>query len=246
MSLLGSLTGMATAGIDMFVGGQLMKAKLSVDREDTRAAQDELEFQFNPEAITITRQQASTSTPVMGTENKQEDQNASPSGGESTLTLKEVIFDTYELKPTASVYTNYIQKLEKFVGYDRDKHAPPYLVFTWGKFTEQLPAYAALKCKLDNLTVDYTMFLNDGTPVRAKCNLTLRLGLTAKEQQEAKQKNSPDHAKLVTVRRGQSLSDIAADEYDNPAEWRRIADANQIDDPMALAPGMKLIVPPIL
>ena len=50
----------------------------------------------------------------------------------------------------------------------------------------------------------------------------------------------------MTVRRGQSLADIAADEYDNPAEWRRIADANQIDDPMALAPGMKLIVPPIL
>ena len=67
MSLLGSLTGLATAGLDMVVGGQLMKAKLEVDKQaDPRAEYKFLDFQFNPEAITITRQQAQTSTPVMG------------------------------------------------------------------------------------------------------------------------------------------------------------------------------------
>ena len=58
--------------------------------------------------------------------------------------------------------------------------------------------------------------------------------------------NSPDHAKLVTLKRGQTLADVASDEYDNPAEWRRVARANGIDDPMSVLPGTKLIVPPIL
>ena len=246
MGLLGTLTGLATSGMDLFVGGQLAKAKLSVDKADTRAQFAELEFQFNPETIKVTREQARTSAAVHGTENKREDQNSAPAGKESRMQLSNIIFDTYEQKPGKSVYKEYIETLEKFVGYDQDKHAPPYLLFTWGKFTEQLSAAASLKCKLDTLDVDYTMFLNDGTPVRAKVDMTLRVGLTSTELQEIKEQHSPDHAKLVTVQRGQSLSDIAADEYDNPGEWRRIANANDIDDPMSIEPGTKLIVPPIL
>ncbi|MFT5431177.1 MAG: nucleoid-associated protein YgaU [Myxococcota bacterium] len=247
MSLLGSLSGLASAGIDMLVGGLLDKATLRTDLTDVRVKNHQiLQFQFNPETITISRQQARSSTPVMGTADKKQDQNPAPTGAESTLVLKDVIFDTYERKPTASVYTEYIKTLEYFVGYDRDKHAPASLIFQWGRFTNDLDATSALKCKLENLTVDYTMFLNNGLPVRAKCNLTLRIGLTAEEQADENGMRSPDHAKLVTVTRGKSLSDIAAVEYDDPGQWRRIADANQIDDPMNLLPGSRLIVPPIL
>jgi len=48
------------------------------------------------------------------------------------------------------------------------------------------------------------------------------------------------------VQRGDTLQNIAWKEYDDPAEWRRIADFNAVDDPMALEPGTKLLVPPIL
>lgn len=242
MSLLGMLTG----AIDSFVGGQIMKATLTVDKDNDPRAKElagvELTFQFNPEKIKITRAQARTSTPVMGKDQKQEDQAASPQN-ESTLVLGEVTFDTYEQKPNKSVYTEYIAKLEKFVGSDRHKHAPPQLLFTWGKFSEGFKDKNRLTGKLESLDVEYTMFLNDGTPVRAKTNLTLRLGPPADAQTDP---NSPDHAKLVTVRRGDSLSDIAYREYDNTAEWRRIADANGIDDPLVLVPGTKIVVPPIL
>ena len=64
------------------------------------------------------------------------------------------------------------------------------------------------------------------------------------EVQEPKQ--SPDHAKLYTVRRGDTLQGIAMAEYDDPREWRRIADTNGITNPMSLPPGTKLLVPPIL
>ena len=90
------------------------------------------------------------------------------------------------------------------------------------------------------------MFLNNGTPVRAKVNMTLKTGLPPDEQEAQHGKASPDHAKLYTVRRGDTLADIAYHEYDNAGEWRRIANLNHIDDPMSLKPGMKLLVPPIL
>jgi len=59
-------------------------------------------------------------------------------------------------------------------------------------------------------------------------------------------KQSPDHAKVYTVQRGDTLQAIAYREYDNPSEWRRIAEANAVDDPLALEPGTRLLVPPIL
>lgn len=249
MSLLGSLGGALTSGIDLFVGGQLEKAYLEVDKDDSRAANKgkKLEFQFNPETIKVNRVQARTSTATQGLDTKKEDQNAAPQQ-DSTLVISNVIFDTYETKPFDSVYDKYIKMLEMMGGYDQGKHAPAVLVFHWGKFSEAHKGNSKLKCKLDGFNVEYTMFLNDGTPVRAKCDLTLRLGLSGKEQQANSSTTSlsPDHAKLVTVKRGSTLADIAAAEYENPAEWRRIAAANNIDDPLSLIPGTKLIVPPIL
>lgn len=248
MSVLGSLAGLATTGIDLFVGGQLTKAMLMVDPDDDRASELAgriLEFQFNPETIKVNRAQATSSQATHGGQDKKDDQGAVVQN-ESTLQLGNIIFDTYEQKPFDSVYTKYISTLEAFVGYDRHKHAPAKLLFFWGTFTGDLEAKSQMKCKLDNLDVEYTMFLNDGKPVRAKVNMTLRLGLDSEEREQSASFSSPDHAKLVTIKRGETLSDIAAYEYDNPGEWRRIAVANDIDDPMSVPPGTKLIVPPIL
>jgi nucleoid-associated protein YgaU len=69
---------------------------------------------------------------------------------------------------------------------------------------------------------------------------------TAKEQLERNPRNSPDHTKRRTVKQGETLSLIAFEEYDDSAEWRRIADANGIDDPKSVRPGMVLTLPPIL
>jgi nucleoid-associated protein YgaU len=48
------------------------------------------------------------------------------------------------------------------------------------------------------------------------------------------------------VGRGDTLQSIAFKEYDDAGEWRRIAEANGIDDPLELAPGKRLLIPPIL
>ena len=96
------------------------------------------------------------------------------------------------------------------------------------------------------VSVTYVMFLSDGKPVRAKVDLELQESEPIKGQLVKAAKESPDHAKVYTVQRGDTLQSISFREYDDPAEWRRIADANAVDDPMALEPGTKLLVPPIL
>lgn len=161
------------------------------------------------------------------------------------LTLTNLIFDTFESRE--NVRSLYIEKLERLALRDHeDEHDPPTVHFVWGKFAEKIDSYNCPPMKVTNLDVEYTMFLNDGTPVRAKVTITMQECQTEEEQQKKKQNKSPDHAKLVTMRRGDTLQSIANVEYRDPGEWRRIADANGIDNPLNITPGTKLLVPPIL
>ena len=96
---------------------------------------------------------------------------------------------------------------------------------------------------IEKATVTYTMFLNNGTPVRAKMNLTFRQ--YQKTEQEEARLSSPDKTKRRTITNGDSLWLIAAEEYGDPAKWRVIADVNNIDNPLALEPGMEIIIPKI-
>jgi hypothetical protein len=119
-----------------------------------------------------------------------------------------------------------------------DKHCPPLVMFVWGTFK--------FKGVVESLTLRYTMFLPDGKPCRATANLQIKESETAKEQLQKNPNNSPDHTKRRTLKTGETLALIAHEEYDDPAEWRRIADANGIMDPRDVKPGTVLMLPPIL
>lgn len=156
------------------------------------------------------------------------------SGNSMTLSL-ELFFDTYEKRQDVRKHTDEILKLAHV---DPDLHRPPRCMFQWGGFK--------FEGIVEDLTQRFTMFLSDGTPVRATLNVTFKEYKTAKDQATRKPNNSPDHTKRRTLKQGETLSLIAAEEYDDPGEWRRIADANGIDDPRDVAPGTVLSLPPIL
>ncbi|MFT7621929.1 MAG: nucleoid-associated protein YgaU [Myxococcota bacterium] len=228
----------AAPGID----GHLVKA--SLETADPQAPhRPSLELQFNPEELEVERFSGGTSATTFGNQSRRWDQAG---GVEKESTLKfEVIFDTYEEKPRGSVYRQYIQPLEQMLHGANGKQ--PLLVFTWGSFTRDTTGAGRMHCKLSSLRVRYTMFLNEGTPVRARVQLELRIGPGLEEQAMASGGgHSADHAKLVTTVRGDTLAAIAGREYDNPGMWRLIADANGLDDPMSVCPGMRLLVPPAL
>jgi nucleoid-associated protein YgaU len=96
---------------------------------------------------------------------------------------------------------------------------------------------------VDSLSFTYVLFDRDGTPTRAKVSLSLKEFRTAKEQQLTTPTSSPTVRKVWTVRRGDTLSSIAAAVYRDSGRWRELAAANGLSDPRALAPGTALVVP---
>lgn len=231
-------------------GGQLQKAQLLFFKTDDLAKKhldnlDEggqpaagFEFFINPHTITVEK----------SVQLKRDEANEGPESVSYskthpiTLSIGEMWFDTYEER--VSVRTIYINRLERLLDYVEDTHVPPVVVFNWGQFSSTVENPSEWKFFVTKLKVDYTMFLPDGTPVRAKVGLTLEQVPDSAEKKPDKE--SPDHAKLYTVKSGDTLQGIAMAEYENPGEWRRIANTNNLDDPMDLRPGMKLLVPPIL
>jgi len=110
--------------------------------------------------------------------------------------------------------------------------------FCWGTFL--------FEGFIESLTLRYTMFLPSGKPCRATANLSIKQYESAKDQLQRNPRNSPDHTKRRTLKMGETLALIAHEEYDDAAEWRRIADANGIVDPREVKPGTVLLLPPIL
>ena len=56
---------------------------------------------------------------------------------------------------------------------------------------------------------------------------------------------SADISKHHVVQRGDTLSGIAGEKYDDPAMWRVIAEENDIDNPLDLEPGTVLVIPAV-
>jgi len=197
-------------------------------------------FHYNPETVSVEKQTSFQEHPTQGSDSGGKEWTH---GSSRSLSISELYFDTYEDKE--NVRTKYIDRLEALAHFDPELHRPPKLLFLWGKFMAENDDYNSCQWYLSSIRVTYVMFLSDGTPVRAKVELTL-VEATSVERQQQKDPQSPDHAKVYTVTRGDTLQSIAYREYDDPSEWRRIAEVNALDDPLNIEPGTRLLVPPIL
>lgn len=223
-------------------GGQLAKAELLVYKtvDTSTPPMKTITFFINPHTIQVSKEAQLKEESVPG--------GTAPKKFSMTwpicLKLGEIWFDTYDTRE--SVRTKYINDIESLLDYLPETHYLPIVVFNWGQWhgTGKIPS--EYKFFVTKVTVDYTLFLPDATPVRAKVDLSLEQVKPQKQENAERPKQSPDHAKLYTVKKGDTLQGIAMSEYDDPREWRRIAKTNNLNDPMELRPGMKLLVPPIL
>jgi LysM repeat protein len=118
---------------------------------------------------------------------------------------------------------------------DSELHAPPILIVTM--------ASLRLRCVLSRVSEQYTMFMPDGMPVRAR--LTCSFLEVVDPEQDAKEANlqTADFSKVHVVARGDTLSSIAASRYEDAGKWRPIALANGIANPLRIAVGQSLRIP---
>ena len=85
------------------------------------------------------------------------------------------------------------------------------------------------------------MFKEDGTPVRATLNVTF----TEFANPEIDQRKLDPEFTTRVVKRGDTLSSLAAELYGDPTLWRVNRKANRLDDPRRLEIGRHLAIPKI-
>jgi nucleoid-associated protein YgaU len=120
---------------------------------------------------------------------------------------------------------------------DASTHAPPVLLFTW--------ASLSFTCVLARATQRFLMFLPDGTPVRARVQVSFTEFRNVELEAKEIKRETADFSKRRVVGQGESLSAIAADVYGDPALWRPIALRNDLDDVRELPAGLGLLIPPL-
>lgn len=152
-------------------------------------------------------------------------------GNARTLTL-DLFFDTYEEGLDVREHTDAVYGL---LGVEATSHAPPVCVFEWGAFR--------FRCVLERVGGRFTLFLADGTPVRATLSVSLKEFVDVATLVRGNPTQSADHAKTHTVIRGETLASIAWEEYGDARRWRPIADANGLANPRRLEAGRVLRIP---
>jgi len=168
-------------------------------------------------------------------------------GNSRTITL-DLFFDTYEKRTDVRMFTDQITGWDAGITYSRladrpkglmdidsELHAPPICLFIWGAFVFQ--------CIIERVSKRFTMFLPDGIPVRATLTVTLKEYREVDIQVKEIDQHSADLTKRHLLTAGESLWSLAAAEYGDPEDWRLLAEANDIDNPRLLHPGMELSVP---
>lgn len=122
-------------------------------------------------------------------------------------------------------------------GYDGKIHSPRYLVLSWGKLS--------YPCLLSKIDVTYTLFKPDGTPLRARANVTfLRYVNPALLRKEANN-SSPDMSHLVTVKAGDTLPLLCHRIYGSSVHYRKVAAINGLTGFRTLVVGSQLLFPPL-
>lgn len=142
---------------------KLVKAKLMVHSDPSGQAKD-IKFMFNPTELDFTRQVIWHSD--VGNRGTTLLPKVNFSGVEPyTITLQNLLFDTYEIKQ--SVLTKYIDNIKKgATSRSNTLSRPPVYILTWRK--------SYFHCVMTSLNYKLTLFLADGTPVKAIVNIGLR------------------------------------------------------------------------
>ena len=241
MPLSTTLKNLATTAIAKFVG---MPASLIILKQPNPEA---IPIQFNPSEYKITDRSTYSER-----ERTRKDDPVVSFGGNpmSTLTVRLYFNDDEPMSITSAVsavsdiltgkakdgMTKTIAKISSLTKIDGETHAPPNAAFIWG--STQFIGF------VQNVSTAYTMFDKSGKPLRATVDLTM-MGYTAVADERSSPLMSPDRTKAKTLTEDSSIFSIAEREYGDAREWRRIADANDIMNPLDIPVGKVLKVPSI-
>ena len=201
----------------------LAKAKITIEYSG-----QSFDVLFNPEEYTLNKDNNFAAQAIPGL--------SGPllqfvNGNMRTLEM-ELFFDTTDARTDVRDLT---QKVVTLLDIDSTLHAPPVLRVAW--------ASLQFRCVLARVSQKFVMFRDDGRPVRARLAVTFNEFLDPDTEAKQVNRQTADFSKVHVVKRGDTLSRIAAALYDDPTSWRPIAIANNLDDPRAISVGQSLSIP---
>lgn len=182
---------------------------------------------FNPEEYTVERGNSFAQLDVPGL--------STPPlqfvrGTGSTLSM-ELFFDSTDDKSDVRRKT---KEFTSLLDKQPSTHAPPVLLFSWGGLV--------FKCVLEKVTQRFTMFREDGSPIRATLSVVFREHEEIEVDVESGTNLGGLLPNMYIAKAGQTLSHIAGELFGDPGQWRKLADANEVN-PRDLLPGQQLSIP---
>lgn len=271
MAVTGGQAAWNALGLGSGGDGSLQKLKIRYEvRSDKKGkilSYDDFDVLFNPNRLVYTRKVKWEPKDVASKGFMQNARQLSFTESQPETLALQLFFDTYEGVETGGVMRNFVMPANPFsqpgaplsmlVGAPRavdvrdhtEKvaelarikaalHRSPRCFLSWGR----TKLFAGV---LTKLTQKFTMFMPDGTPVRATMDCVFTEFNTIHRVMGRDELQSSDVAKTVVMQSTDSLPAIAAAEYNDPAQWRLIAKANGIANPRTVAPGTVLILPPL-
>jgi len=250
---------------------QLANAKLQVEWFNPPPGGKKFEdvvFQFNPTELSYdkTAQIAEITIPGLDSPLQQ-----FVRGNSEKLTL-DLFFDSTDegMGANATSVTKRTDKIYQLIKIDSHRHAPPICTFYWNKDfpgsslsqssstpnSDKTGAQNAadegnhrrngFRCVVESVKQKFTLFSPEGIPLRATLTVTLREYKTLADQLAQLNRKSSDRTQSYVLQNGDTLAGVAAQFYQHASDWRFIAEANGIEDPRRLTPGVFLTIPPTL
>jgi hypothetical protein len=199
---------------------------------------DRVEVMFNPNEYTFSKQNSW----IQGGSGGKDMPQIEFSGGQPASLQMQLFFDTYaKHEDVRARYTDKIWALmlidTELMDAKTGKARPPIVRFQWGKSW-------TFDAVIAGITQRFTLFLNDGTPVRATLDVTFQ---QIKDTRQLKPQNPTSGGiggeRIWTVGAEESLPWIAYKVYGDSTKWRLIATANRLIEVRRLTPGMVLEIP---
>jgi nucleoid-associated protein YgaU len=206
-------------------GGALQKLRIRYNKGGRENA-GQIEAMFNPTEIGWSRAISWQPEPVVGSMDGWGRFNTEQlflAARPATMSVN-LFFDTYEARTGPTDVRKLTRAVAELAEVDTELHHPPVCRLSWGVFDN---IFTGVVTELDQT---FSMFLADGTPVRAtvSCSFT---EYATRAHALRRELHSADVHKTWIVRRADTLHGIAAAEYGDPSLWRHIAEANGIVNP---------------
>lgn len=187
---------------------------------------------FNPYEYTLSKQNSWEAKPKRGQNMPKVEFK---SGGKQILKLTlhfDGLLDDKDVREFTDPLWRMMQVDTRQTNRDSGKSQPPEVAFEWGRLY--------FRAVLTSMSQKFTLFTEEGKPVRCQVEVTLEQLIDIDDYKEPPPV-APDRAQEVNVTAGDRLDHIAAR---TNSSIRKIAAANNVDNPNNIPPGQPLTVHP--